>query len=82
MHLVNQFIMQLPINYKSRHTHIILMVSQLTYLTFLRKMVRKYLLTLYAHLNPPTLLNPAIIEYNTLLRIVLEDLYEKDARLT
>jgi hypothetical protein len=34
MHLNNQFIMQLPTIYKSRHAYIIFMVSQLTYPTF------------------------------------------------
>jgi hypothetical protein len=54
----------------------ILMVSQLTYPTFLKKKVRKCLLTLHAHLNPLTLLNPAITEYNTLLHVVLEYPFE------
>ena len=76
MHLINQFIRQLPSNYKCRHAHIILVVNQLTYPTFLRKKVRKYLFTLYAHLNPPTLLDPTIMEYDAMLYKMLGDPYE------
>jgi hypothetical protein len=82
MHLINQFIMQLPVIKKSRYAHIILVVSQLTYPMFLKKRLCKHLLTSHANLNPPTLLNPTITKYNTPLHIVLEDPYKQDTRLT
>jgi hypothetical protein len=63
----NQFIRQLPSNYKSRHAYIIHVVSQLTYPMFLRKNGRTYSLTLHIRMNLPTWLNPAITKYNTQL---------------
>jgi hypothetical protein len=74
MHLINQFIKQLPSNYKSRHVHIILVVSQLTYLMFFKEKVRKYLLTSCTRSNPLTLLTPNTMEYHALLYVMLENL--------
>jgi predicted SprT family Zn-dependent metalloprotease len=76
MHLMISLYDSYQVIIKSRFAHIILVVSQLTYHTFLRKNGSKYLLTSRIHLNPLTRLNPAITEYNTLLHVVLEDPYE------
>jgi hypothetical protein len=80
MHPNNQFIRQLPNKYKSKHAHIIFVVSQLTYLTLFKKKICKYLLTSHTRLNPPTWLRSTITKYNTPLHIVLEGPYEENTR--
>ena len=68
MHLINMLLLkQLPSYYKSGHAHIIRVVGQLTYLMFSKKVF----VSVYLHHK-----NLAITNYDSLLCIVLEDLYE------
>jgi hypothetical protein len=65
--------MQLASNYKicSYHTR-----GQSTNISHVfKEKIHKHLLTSHARLNPPTLLNPTITEYDTLFS-VLKDSYE------